>query len=181
MVMRMKHTIKIFLAISIIAASIAVTHTSRRAAVVENVVTAPQGLRVSRTIDGDTFEVTIDGAQEKVRILGIDTPESVDPRKPVQCFAHEASDKLKEILTGKDIVLMADATNSDRDKYGRLLRYVTLAADGTSVNAEMIQLGYARAYTKFPFTHRAEYLKLQTEARLAGRGLWSPTTCRGRR
>ncbi len=139
------------------------------------------GTFVSRVIDGDTFEVTIDGVREKVRMLGIDTPESVDPRKPVECFSHEAADELKKLILDAEITLTPDITNSDRDKYGRLLRYVTVATTTQSINAQMIELGYARAYTRFPFLHRADYLRLQTEARAAGRGLWAPSTCRGRR
>lgn len=146
----------------------------------EAVETATSTIRATRVVDGDTIEIFQYGKYEKIRMLGIDTPESVDPRKPVQCFAKEATARLKELIMEKDLILTPDMTNDDRDKYGRLLRYVALT-DGTSVNAEMIRQGYAYAYIKFPFEQRAEYLKLQTEARDAGRGLWATTTCHGRR
>lgn len=136
--------------------------------------------RVTRVVDGDTFEVSIDGTVEKVRMLGIDTPESVDPRRPVQCFAKEATKKLKELIEGQEVILTQDFSNDDRDKYDRLLRYVA-RSDGLQVNEEMIRLGYAYAYIKFPFERRAQYLKLQTAARSMGAGLWATTTCSGRR
>ena len=141
---------------------------------------ATSTIRVTRIVDGDTFEVTIDGQVEKVRMLGIDTPESVDPRKPVQCFAKEATKKLKELISDQEIVMTPDFTNDDRDKYNRLLRYVSLS-NGLDVNGELIKQGYAYAYIKFPFERREAYLKLQTEARTMGRGLWATTTCSGRR
>lgn len=147
---------------------------------IANETTATSTVRVTRIVDGDTFEVTIGDQVEKVRMLGIDTPESVDPRKPVQCFAKEATKKLKELIDGQEIVLTPDFTNDDRDKYNRLLRYVA-REDGLLVNEEMIKEGYAYAYIKFPFERRATYLKLQTEARSMGRGLWATTTCSGRR
>lgn len=141
---------------------------------------ATSTIRVIRVVDGDTFEVIVNGQTEKIRMLGIDTPESVDPRKPVQCFAKEATKKLQELIFEKEIVLTPDFTNDDRDKYNRLLRYVS-RPDGLLVNEEMIKEGYAYAYIKFPFERRADYLKLQTEARTMGRGLWATTTCSGRR
>ncbi|MDQ5931421.1 MAG: micrococcal nuclease [Patescibacteria group bacterium] len=136
--------------------------------------------RVTRVVDGDTFEVSIGDTVEKVRMLGIDTPESVDPRRPVQCFAKEATKKLKELIEGQEVVLTQDYSNDDRDKYGRMLRYVA-RMDGLLVNEEMIKEGYAYAYIKFPFERREAYLKLQTGARTMGRGLWATTTCSGRR
>ncbi len=141
---------------------------------------ATSTIRVTRVVDGDTFEVVVNGQTEKIRMLGIDTPESVDPRKPVQCFAKEATKKLQELIFEKEIVLTPDFTNDDRDKYNRLLRYVS-RPDGLLVNEEMIKEGYAYAYIKFPFERRADYLKLQTEARTMARGLWATTTCSGRR
>jgi micrococcal nuclease len=145
------------------------------------VTSTPEGYSlVTRTVDGDTFVALVDGEEEKVRMVGMDTPESVDPRKPVQCFAHEASARLKELIAGRAVKLVPDAKSADKDKYGRLLRYVYME-DGTFINAEMISEGYARAYTKFRFEKPVEFLKLQSLARAAGRGLWSPTTCNGGR
>lgn len=134
--------------------------------------------RVTRVVDGDTFEVIENGKPEKVRMIGMDTPETVDPRRPVQCFGKEASAQLKKLLTDQHVRLESDPTNQDRDKYQRLLRYVYLD-DGTDVNAKMISDGYAFAYIQFPFERRDEFVRLQAEARAAKRGLWSPDTCNG--
>ena len=134
---------------------------------------------VVRVIDGDTFVVLENNVQEKVRMLGIDTPETVDPRKPVQCFGPEASAELKKNLApGTHVRLERDSLNEDRDKYHRLLRYV-YTDDGALINAAMIRDGFAFAYTKFSFQKRVEFLMLQNQAHVALRGLWSPATCNG--
>jgi hypothetical protein len=85
--------------------------------------TAPL-MAVVEVVDGDTIKVSVDGAVETIRLIGIDTPETKDPRKPVQCFRWEASAKAEELLAGRRVRLEADDTQDDRDKYGRLLRYV---------------------------------------------------------
>lgn len=137
---------------------------------------------VVRVVDGDTIEVRIDGGSEieKIRLLGINTPESVDPRRPVQCFGKEASKFAKQLMEGKRITLKEDVQADDRDKYGRLLRNILLE-DGTDVNALLIKEGYAYAYVSFPLNkdRKAEMRRLEQEARTAKRGLWSPETCDG--
>ncbi len=133
---------------------------------------------VIRTVDGDTFVVQLGGLQEKVRMLGMDTPETVDPRKTVQCFGKEASKKLHELLTDKIVTLKSDPANDDRDKYGRILRYVYLP-DGTFVNSIMIEQGFAFAYIKFPFMYKEQFVRLQMQARAARAGLWGKETCNG--
>ena len=96
---------------------------------------------VIRVVDGDTVIARLgSGAVEKIRLLGVDTPEVVDPRKPVQCFGHAASDFTKAQLTGRRVSLELDA--EQRDKYGRLLAYVIL--DGHRYNDELLERGYAR-------------------------------------
>lgn len=137
--------------------------------------------QVTRVIDGDTIEVTINGTVEKVRLIGIDTPEVVDPRRPVQCFGIEASNHAKQILTGKQVMLVSDPTQSNRDKYGRLLRYVFLP-DGTNFNKMMIEQGYAFEYTYHsnPYMYQSEFQQAQRDARENNRGLWASTTCNGR-
>ncbi|OGH67647.1 MAG: hypothetical protein A3C15_02420 [Candidatus Magasanikbacteria bacterium RIFCSPHIGHO2_02_FULL_50_9b] len=150
----------------------------------ETISTTTSTIQVTRVIDGDTFEIKIGNTEEKVRMIGIDTPESVDPRRPVQCFGKEAGAHLRELFGNRPIKLEKDAESDDRDKYGRLLRYISFADNAsasTTLNAQMITDGYAYAYTRFPFSRRAEYLKLQTAARDAQRGLWSLKTCRGKR
>lgn len=134
---------------------------------------------VVKVVDGDTVQVNIDGKNEVLRLIGINTPETVDPRKPVECFGAEASAKAKEILTGKDVSLEADETQSDRDKYDRLLRYVYLE-DGTNFNKMMIEEGYAYEYTyDAPYKYQAEFKIAQQEAKDGKKGLWGDDTCKG--
>jgi micrococcal nuclease len=126
--------------------------------------------------DGDTIIVRMpDGSQETVRLLGVDTPETKDPRKPVQCFGQAASDHTKQRLAGQSVRLEPDPGDTDRDKYNRLLRYVYLP-DGTLYNAELIRDGYAFAYTVFPLERLDEFRALETDAREHNRGLWAGCT-----
>jgi micrococcal nuclease len=129
---------------------------------------------VERASDGDTIHVLVDGADYGVRIIGIDTPETVDPRKPIQCFGPQSSDRTKDALTGEMVVLTPDPTQGDKDKFGRLLRYVNLP-DGTDWGAQLIKEGLAREY-KYDkvYQRRATYLGLQDEARRNGTGGWGP-------
>ncbi len=127
----------------------------------------PDQITVKRVIDGDTIELS---NGEKVRYVGIDTPESVDPRKPVQCFGVEASKRNKELVEGKAVRLEKDI--SDRDRYGRLLRFVYI--DNVFINLELVKQGYAHAYDYPPDISKAElFRQAEAEARTAGRGLWS--------
>ncbi len=127
---------------------------------------------VTRDVDGDTINVQIAGQNETVRFIGLDTPETHDPRKPVQCFGEIAAAHTKSLLEGKNVRLEPDPADSDRDKYHRLLRYVYLP-DGTLVNADLIRDGYAFAYTIFPFTKLDEFRTLEADARNNNRGLWA--------
>jgi micrococcal nuclease len=128
--------------------------------------------QVTRDVDGDTIDVQQGSQKETVRLLGLDTPETHDPRKPVQCFGLIAAAHTKQLVEGKAVRLEPDPQDSDRDKYGRLLRYVYLP-DGTLINAELIRDGYAFAYTVFPIEKLDEFRALETEARTANRGLWA--------
>jgi endonuclease YncB( thermonuclease family) len=125
-------------------------------------------------VDGDTIKVDIVGAPiYTVRYIGIDTPETVHPSKPVEWMGPEASAANQELVGGKTVYLEKDI--SDTDKYGRLLRYVFLV-DGTLVNAELVRLGYAQVSTYPPDVKYQElFLQVQQEAREAERGLWGPT------
>ena len=127
---------------------------------------------VTKVVDGDTIDVANGTQKETVRFLGIDTPETHDPRKPVQCFGEVAAAHTKALLEGKDVRLEPDPTDSDRDKYHRLLRYIYLP-DGTLVNAELVRDGYAFAYVIFPLTKLDEFRALETDARTHNRGLWA--------
>ena len=132
---------------------------------------------VLKIIDGDTIEVEIDGTAEKVRLLGINTPEVVDPRKPVECFGREASAKAHELLDGREVELEADATQADRDKYNRLLRYLR-TKEGLFYNLEIIKLGYAYEYTyDLPYKYQAQFKAAQTEAQNKKIGLWADGAC----
>jgi micrococcal nuclease len=128
---------------------------------------------VVRVIDGDTILVRGAGGRiEDVRLLGIDTPETVDPRKPVQCYGPEASAFAKHLETGRAVTLAYDRELHDR--YGRFLAYVWLTgARPQFVNAVLVQRGYARTYPFPPNTeHAALFAGLERSAAVAGRGLW---------
>lgn len=133
---------------------------------------------IVKVIDGDTVQVKINGKSEVIRLIGIDTPESVDPRKPVQCFSIEATKKAKELLpTGKRVTLESDPTQGDKDKYNRLLRYIFLE-DGTNFSKLMISDGYAHEYTyQVPYRYMEEFKETEKEAREAKRGLWADDAC----
>ena len=134
--------------------------------------------KVIKVIDGDTVAVEINGKKETIRLIGINTPETVDPRKPVECFGIEASNRAKEILTGKRVKLEADSVVGERGKYGRLLRYVFLD-DGTNFNKMMISEGYAYEYTyNLSYKYQSEFRQAEKEAREAKRGLWADGACK---
>lgn len=130
---------------------------------------------VTRVIDGDTIQIRYNGALKKVRLTGIDTPETKHPKKRVQCFGKEASSKMKELVGGKTVRLEKDTIGDEVDKYNRLLRHIY--ADGVLINAEMIKQGYAYAYTKYPFSRSTEFKRYESEARISQRGLWHPSAC----
>ncbi len=138
--------------------------------------------KLVRVVDGDTMVVRFDNEDKdsKIRLLGINTPEVVDPRRPVECFGKAASGKMHELVDGKRIRLEEDPQADERDKYDRLLRNVILE-DGTDVNALMIREGYAYAYLSFPLDakRKAQLKKLEQDAKMAQRGLWDPKACNG--
>lgn len=135
---------------------------------------------VSRTVDGDTFIVEDGGERVRVRVLGINTPETKDPRKPVECFGREASERLRSMIDGKSVRLVADPGQDDRDRYGRIVRYVVLP-DGTDAGLAMVRDGYAYEYTyRGPYSRQAQYRAAQDEARREKRGLWADGACTGR-
>ena len=134
---------------------------------------------VTSVVDGDTIKISIDGTVTTLRLIGLDTPETVDPRKPVQCFGKEASNKAKELLSGKKIRIEKDSTQGDLDKYGRTLAYV-FREDGLFYNKYMIEQGYAHEYTYgTPYKYQTEFKNAQKTAQTNLLGLWSPNTCNG--
>lgn len=134
---------------------------------------------VSKVTDGDTLHIIMEGNDETVRLIGINTPETVDPRKDVECFGKEASDRMKELAKGKIVRLEFDESQALRDTYGRLLAYVYLE-DGQMINRKMVAEGYAYEYTyMIPYKYQSEFRELQYLAQSAKRGLWAENTCNG--
>ena len=134
----------------------------------------PTIFKVLKVVDGDTIVVDVRGKKETVRLLGIDTPETVDPRKPVQCFGKNASDKMKSFVFGKSVILVDEqATQGNRDKYNRLLRYVYLPdSKRTFVNGEMVKQGYAYSYRQYPTKFLTKFNSWESYAREHNLGLW---------
>lgn len=133
--------------------------------------------KVARVIDGDTIKVLISDREETVRLIGVDAPEITDSRKAIQCFGKEASDKAKEVLGKKTVVLEADSTQDNKDKYGRLLRYVFV--DGINLSKLMISQGYAHEYTyqNNPYKYMDEFKDAQEQAQENKIGLWADGIC----
>lgn len=128
---------------------------------------------VVAVVDGDTVELRLGGRTETARLLGVDTPEVVDPDEPVQCWGPEASARTKALLPPGTAVRVTRDIEA-RDRYGRLLVYLVRVADGLFVNRSLVADGYARTLAIAPNdAHRATLGRAQSEARAAGRGLWS--------
>jgi micrococcal nuclease len=132
---------------------------------------------VDRVVDGDTLVVKdFKGVSYKVRMIGVNTPETVDPRKKVECFGKEASAFSKKMLSDKNVILEQDDSQSDKDKYGRLLRYVYL--DGVLVNKMIIENGFGYEYTyNTPYKFQKEFKDAQKRAEINKVGLWADGVC----
>lgn len=126
---------------------------------------------VAEVVDGDTIKVKIGGKLETIRLIGIDTPEVASPYREEECFGKKASEEMKKILKNKKISLIADPMVSDKDKYGRLLRYVFLS-DGVFVNAELVKGGFAFNYPYENFQYLNDFNDLEKQARSSRLGLW---------
>lgn len=150
--------------------------------------------KIVKIVDGDTLEVKrldgkdIDGLGKivKVRLIGINSPESVDPRRPVECFGVEAGEYLKKISLGRIAALEFDESQAKIDEYGRILAYVFIKNSGvypnniSLLNEEMIKNGYAYEYTySTPYKYQNEFKYFQELARRDYLGLWSTLTCDG--
>lgn len=128
--------------------------------------------KVSHVYDGDTFTTDVNGWEITVRMLGINTPETVDPRKPVQCYGPEASAETKALLGGQSVRLVANPDRERRDKYGRYLLYV-YRKDGLFINEYLIQQGFAREYTVGkPYQYQKLFRDDEAAAKAASKGLW---------
>lgn len=131
---------------------------------------------VVKVIDGDTITVKIGGKNETIRLIGIDTPETSDPRTGVQCFGKEATAKLKSVI-GERVSIEKDAGEGERDKYDRLLAYV-YSEEGTMLNKYMIAQGYAYEYTyDDAYKYQKEFKAAEADAKAKRRGLWAPNAC----
>lgn len=138
---------------------------------------------VLRAIDGDTIQITDQKTGEKttVRLIGVNTPETVDPRKPVQCFGKEASDFVKKGVAktaSQNFRLEKDETQGEFDKYGRILAYLYIGSSTKSLNQEIIEQGYGHEYTyKIPYKYQSDFKEAERRARLEKRGLWADGVC----
>jgi micrococcal nuclease len=139
--------------------------------------TAPLAATVVRVIDGDTVDLRFGSTTERVRLIGVDTPETVKPNTPVQCFGPEASAHTKALLP-KGTAVTVERDLEPRDTYGRLLLYVRRSADGLFVNLDLARGGFARPLTIAPNTAHADEIGAAVEAARSGKvGLWG--TCGG--
>jgi micrococcal nuclease len=128
--------------------------------------------RVIRVVDGDTIEVRIGKVTRTVRYIGVDTPETVKPNEPIQCFGKQASAFNSRLVDGRPVRLQYGPER--RDRYGRLLAYVYLRGHSRSVNAEIVAGGYGRVLAIAPNTaHLRPYLRLERRARNQRLGMWA--------
>lgn len=131
---------------------------------------------VVKVIDGDTITVKMNGKNETIRLIGIDTPETKDPRTGVQCFGKEATAKLKTVI-GTKVAIVRDEREGERDKYDRLLAYI-YNEEGLFLNKYLIEQGYAYEYTyDDPYIYQKEFKAAQADAKAKKRGLWAPDAC----
>lgn len=136
-------------------------------------VNQPGFYKVLKYDDGDTIMVDMNGTTETLRFIGVDTPETHDPRKPVQCYGPEAAAFTKKLISdaGNKVRLSSDPESTNRDRYDRLLRYIYLP-DGRLVQDELVRNGYAFYYPYFPFTKANQFKTEQDSAMQQKKGLW---------
>lgn len=131
--------------------------------------------QVTQFVDGDTIVVDMNGKTERIRMIGVDTPETHKPNSPVECYGPAAAAYTKNIIGNQSVRLEADPKSSNRDRYERLLRYVYLS-DGTFLNKQLIAGGYGFYYPYFPFDESDEFAKAQEDAQSGNKGLWGNCT-----
>lgn len=132
---------------------------------------SPSDYQVTHFVDGDTLVVSMAGQKQTIRLIGVDTPETHDPRKPVQCYGQVAANFTKQFVGSQSVRLMADPLSTNRDRYNRLLRYVYLP-NNQLLNEELIKRGYGFAYLGFPFSKSAQFAADQHSAQASKKGLW---------
>ncbi len=132
--------------------------------------------QVVKVVDGDTITILKDNKNQRVRLIGVDTPETVDPRRPVQCFGEAAAAEATRLLDNKAVRLETDPSQDTYDTYGRLLAYVYV--DDVFVNEHLIAEGFGHEYTyKVPYAYREQFRAAEHVAKAAEKGLWAPGAC----
>lgn len=139
---------------------------------------------IMRVVDGDTVDIWVNNELQRVRIIGLDTPETVNPRKKIQCFGKEAFARAKELMpVGSEVILELDSTQDTFDKYDRLLVHIFVRLDDesdVSFALQMIAEGFAKHYVyKVPSMYAKDYEYAEITAKTNWLGLWSPETCNG--
>lgn len=143
----------------------------------KNRVERQTGYTIKKVVDGDTVDIVKDDIVTRVRLIGVNTPETVDPRKEVECFGKEASAYTKKEIDGADVSIETDSTQSTYDRYGRMLAYI-YDENGEMLNRKLIANGYAYEYTyDTPYKYQKEFKSLQEFAKNEKRGLWAPGVC----
>jgi micrococcal nuclease len=162
----------IFVALLVAACAGTIDAPARLAAPREAAPAPLQKGRVVSVHDGDTITVRLATGSEKVRLVGIDSPELDDERPEYRAAGYAAREYARSRIDGITVTLEADTKQPDRDRYERLLRYVILG-DGTNLNEELVRKGYARVYEKFKFDLKARFRDAEMEARQGSLGLWA--------
>lgn len=141
-----------------------------------------QFYKVVHIVDGDTIDIEKDGKKIRIRLLGINSPESVDPRRTVECYGKEAKNFMLELVRDKKVEIVLDSSKPEKDEYQRVLAYV-FTEEGVFVNRQMIERGYAYEYTykSEKYKYQDDFKLAQKQAREGGFGLWAQDTCSGKK
>lgn len=135
-------------------------------------ISQPGYYSIAHFTDGDTIAVDMNGKVEDIRMIGVDTPETHRPNSPVECYGQEAANYTQKLIGKSKVRLQADPLDTNRDRYGRLLRYVYLP-DGTLIEDKLISEGYGFAYVLFPFSKTDDFKAKEQSAKTKGLGLWA--------
>jgi micrococcal nuclease len=128
--------------------------------------------KIIKVVDGDTVEIDLDGHTERVRLIGVNTPETKHPTKPIECFGPEASAYMTQLLP-KGAQLRIERDVEARDRYGRMLLYLYLDSDNLFINLDLISRGYGTPMSIEPNTfHRNDFVHAAAQAEAANVGLW---------
>lgn len=142
----------------------------------DSLVSSTSTYQVVKVVDGDTITIAKDGKNQSVRLIGVDTPETVDPRRPVECFGEAAAQEMQRLVAGKQVRLESDRSQGETDQYGRLLAYVY--ADDILVNKHLIAEGFGQEYTHIrPYAYQKEFRAAESSARAQEKGLWAHGMC----